>query len=96
MPEKFRLWFPLDASVPDDLQAWQPFRRTVFDLACGQLGLPSTCPPLMLAIVFPSPMKPRIRSLAPSTRAVPFAVLSHAAAALFPNWRRVMVCIVVS
>ena len=36
MPEQFRLWFPLDASVPDDLQAWQPFRRTVFDLARGQ------------------------------------------------------------
>jgi putative ABC transport system permease protein len=36
MPEGFRLWFPYDASVPDDLQAWQPFRRQVFDLSRGQ------------------------------------------------------------
>jgi predicted permease len=36
MPRDFRLWFPLDSSVPDDLQAWRAFPRTIVNGSRGQ------------------------------------------------------------
>jgi predicted permease len=36
MPEGLRLWMPRDASVPDDLEAWRPFERTIFQFPRGQ------------------------------------------------------------
>jgi putative ABC transport system permease protein len=36
MPERFRLWMPPDASVPDDLDAWMPFWPKMADGPRGQ------------------------------------------------------------
>jgi predicted permease len=36
MPETFRLWFPADANVPADLQAWRPFSTRILTGPRGQ------------------------------------------------------------